>query len=110
MRKYVSNGLIEQKYINNMVIKHDNDIKLLKKSFDKLESKDNKNEIYFYGQIYDAYSKIMGIMSKTKKELIVIDAYVDRSFLDMIRNFKFKVILITKENNKLTKLDIFKYK
>jgi len=110
MRKYVSNDLIEQKYINNMFIKHDNDIKILQETFNKLESKEKINEIYFYGQIYDAYSKIMGIMSKTKKELIVIDAYVDRSFLDMIRNFNFKVILITKENNKLTKLDISKYR
>lgn len=29
MRKYISSNLIEQKYINNMVIKHDEDIKLL---------------------------------------------------------------------------------
>ena len=28
MRKYISNDLIQQKYINNLVIKHDEDIKL----------------------------------------------------------------------------------
>ena len=77
--------------------------------FNKFESKESNNEIYFNGQIYDAYSKIMDIMSMTDKELIVIDGYADRMFLDMIRNFTFKVILITKSNTKLTKLDILKY-
>jgi len=109
MRKYISTNLIEQKYINSMVIKHDEDIKLLQETFNKFESKESNNEIYFNGQIYDAYSKIMDIMSMTDKELIVIDGYADRMFLDMIRNFTFKVILITKSNTKLTKLDILKY-
>jgi len=80
MRKYISSNLIEQKYINNMVIKHDKSIKLLQESFSKLESKEIKNEIYFDGQIFDAYSKIMEIMSKTKNELIIIDNYADRTF------------------------------
>ena len=35
MRKYISNELIEQKYINNLVIKHDEDIKLLQEFFHK---------------------------------------------------------------------------
>lgn len=109
MRKYISSNLIEQKYINSMVIKHDSDIRLLQETFNKLESKEIKNEIYFNGQIYDAYSKIMNIMSKAKTELIVIDRYADRTFLDMIKNFSFKVILITKSNTKLSTLDIEKY-
>ena len=37
MRKYISNNLIEQKYINNLVLKHDSEIKLLKESFGKIE-------------------------------------------------------------------------
>ena len=39
LRKYVSNELIEQKYINKMVFDHDNEIKLLQESFSKLEEK-----------------------------------------------------------------------
>ena len=31
------------------------------------------NEIYFNGQIYDAYSKILDIMSRAKKEIIIIE-------------------------------------
>ena len=61
MRKYISNELLEQKYINNIVLKNndkiidlDNRVLLLQKSFDKLQNKELVNEIYFEGQIYDA--------------------------------------------------------
>ena len=37
MRKYISKDLIEQKYINDMVLKHDSQIMALEKSFNKLE-------------------------------------------------------------------------
>ena len=67
MRKYVSNNLIEQRYINNLVFEHDSEIKLLKESFGKIEEKTKINEIFFNGQIYDAYSKIQEIFKSTKK-------------------------------------------
>ena len=66
MRKYISTNLREQKYINNMVIKHDDDIKLLQESFSKFEEKRKINEIYFKGQIYDAYSLLLDILNKTE--------------------------------------------
>ncbi len=66
MRKYISANLIEQKYINNQVMKNTEDIKLLQESFNKFEEKRKINEIYFDGQIYDAYSKIIDIMSMQK--------------------------------------------
>ena len=46
MRKYISNNLIEQRYINNLVLEHDSEIKLLKESFGKIEEKHKVNEIY----------------------------------------------------------------
>ena len=72
MRKYISSNLIEQKYINNMVLEHDSQIKLLQSTFNKLEEKKKVNEIYFDGQIYDAYSKIQEIFKEAKKEIIII--------------------------------------
>ncbi len=47
MRKYISTNLIEQKYINNLVLQNTEDIKLLQKSFACFEEK--TNEIYFDG-------------------------------------------------------------
>ena len=107
MKKYISNNLIEQRYINDMVIKHDVDIKLLQDSFNKFN--DLTNEIYFEGQIYDAYSKIIDIMSIAKKELIIIDSYADKKVLDMISKIKVPTTLIIKEKGLLNKLDIEKY-
>lgn len=51
MRKYISSNLIEQKYINNLVLEDHNKIKLLEASFQKIEEKRKINEIYFNGQV-----------------------------------------------------------
>ena len=109
MRHYLSDNLIEQKYINSMVIEHDYDIKLIQESLDKLEKEKEVNEVYFNGKIYDAYSKVLDIFSEAKNELIIIDRYTDKTVLDMVRNLECKVILITGKRSKLTKLDIEKY-
>ena len=98
-----------RKYINNQVMKNTEDIKLLQESFSKLEEKKKINEIYFNGQIYDAYSKIVDIMKESKQELIIIDRYADKTVLDMISKVEVIVKLITKKNGLLSKLDIEKY-
>lgn len=69
MRKYISSNLLEQKYINNQVMKNTEDIKLLQESFKKFDEKRRFSEIYFNGQIYDAYSKILEIFKDAKKTL-----------------------------------------
>ena len=96
MRKYISSNLMEQKYINNQVIKNTEDIKLLQESFQKFEEKKKINEIYFNGQIYDAYSKIQEIFHETKKQIIIIDAYADYIILDIMKRLNTEVIIITK--------------
>ena len=39
MKKYISSNLIEQKLINNMILEHESEIKLLQESFNKFEEK-----------------------------------------------------------------------
>ena len=109
MKKYISSNLIEQNYINNLVLEDHNKIKKLENTFQRFEEKKQINEIYYKGQIYDAYSKIKDIFCLAKKELVIIDGYADKTVLDMIKSIKTKVLLITKEKNKLTNLDIEKY-
>ena len=109
MHKYISNNLIEKKYINNMVIEHDSQIKLLQESLDKLEEKRKVNEIYFNGQIYDAYSKILEIFKQARRTLIIIDAYIDTIILNMIKRLNVEATIITKDNHLLTPQDITKY-
>ena len=109
MRHYISSNLIEQKYINNLVLEDHDKIKALETSFNKLEEKRKVNEIYFNGQIYDAYSKILEIFKNSKDSLIIIDAYADNTILDIIKRLNVKVTIITKNNNLLTKQDIERY-
>ena len=109
MRKYISNSLIEQNYINNLVIEHDSEIKLLKESIGKIEEKKKTNEIYFNGQIYDAYSKIQDIFKNAVKKLVIVDSYADNTILDIIKRLNIEIIIITKKDNLLTDQDITKY-
>ena len=104
MRHYLNTNLIEQKYINKLVIEHDEKLELIFSKFDK-----DSEYLYLPGQIYDAYSKVLDIFKSSKKELIIIDSYADKNLLDIIKELKVKVIIITKENNKLSKLNIEKY-
>ena len=109
MRKYIGTNLLEQRYIKDLVLEHDYDIKLLKESFSKFEEKRKINEIYFSGQIYDAYSKIKDILKEAKKDIVIIDAYADKIVLDIIKDLKSNVTLIVKTKTLLTHLDISRY-
>ena len=71
MRKYILNNLLEQKYINGMVFEHDERIKLLEDTFSKFDT--FSNEIFFEGQIYDAYSLLLDIFNTSKESIIIID-------------------------------------
>ncbi len=109
MRHYIGNDLMRLSNIESKVIEHDKNIKILQDSFNKLEENREINEIYFNGKIYDAYSKIKDIFQESTNELIIIDRYTDKTILDMIKDLKCKVVLITSKKSKLTKLDIEKY-
>ena len=109
MRKYISVNLIEQDNMKNMLLKHDNEIKLLQESFSKLEEKEKINHIFYDGQIYDAYSLLIDIFKEAEKEIIIIDNYADKSILDMITNLNVRVTIVTRKFNLLKDIDIKKY-
>ena len=109
MRHYISSSLIEQKYINNLVLENYNKIKKIEESLKKIEETKQTSDIYFNGQIFDAYYKIYEIFKSAKNKLIIIDAYADITILDIIKRLDIEVIIITKENNLLTKQDIKRY-
>ncbi len=105
MRHYISNNEYRISNIETKIIEHD---KLLKTVFDKFEKKP-VNELYQECSEYDAYSRIVDIFNEAKEELIIVDNYADKTILDMIRKIKAKVILITKDSDRLSNLDIEKY-
>lgn len=109
MRHYISSNLINQKYINNLVLEDHIKINELENIFQKFEEKRKDQEIYFNGQIFDAYSKIQEILKMATKKIIIIDAYADNTILDIIKRLNIGTVIITKPNNLLTKQDITKY-
>jgi len=109
MRHYIGKNEYRLSSIETKIIEHDNEIKLLQESFQKFEEKRKINEIYFNGQIFDAYSKIGEIFKGANKKLIIVDNYADNTILDIIKRLDVEVIIITKPNNLLTGQDIVKY-
>ena len=82
MRQYISSNLIELKGINNMLLDHNERIKVLEDTFSKFDT--FSNEIFFDGQIYDAYSLLLDIFNSSKKSIVIIDNYVSKELLDIL--------------------------
>ena len=103
MRKYISTELLEQRYINNQVIKNTEDIKLLKETFTNFKT--FSNEIFFEGQIYDAYSLLLDIFNSSNKSIVIIDNYISKSLLDVLSKTNKKITIYTKniDNNLINK-------
>ena len=88
--------------------------KQFERVFDELQrnQKEEFNQkIFFEGQIYDAYSLIVDIIKTAENKILIIDNYIDDSILKMIskKNKNVEVIIVTAQNNNLTKLDIHKF-
>ena len=103
MKSIINTSLIEQKYFNELTIKNTEDIKLLQESFDKLNIKESNNHIFYEGQIYDAYSLLIDILSKAKKEIIIIDNYAGKKLFDIIRDINVKVKIYTENIDNISK-------
>ena len=97
MRHYISNNLLELKEMNNMLIRHDNEIKILQNTFDKF--KPNNNHIFFEGQIYDAYSLLLDIFESSNESIIIIDNYADKKLLDILSKTNKKIKVYSKNMN-----------
>ena len=103
MKKIINTSLIEQKYFNELTIKNTEDIKLLQESFDMLNTKESNNHIFYEGQIYDAYSLLIDILSKARKEIIIIDNYAGKKLFDIIKNINVNVKIYTENIDNISK-------
>ena len=97
LKQYISNNLIEQKYINELVLKDSKRIDLIESVL--TEFKEKNNHLFFDGQIYDAYSLLLDILNKAKREIIIIDNYIDKNILDVLSKIDRKILLISNKYN-----------
>lgn len=81
--------------------------------FSALESKkaESKQDIFFNGQIYDAYSFVNQLIQKARKTILLIDNYVDHTVLDMFtrKNSNVNVDIVTLNDTRLKAIDIKKF-
>ena len=113
MRHYlVSNKdiYISLNNINNKLINHENKLLEYDGKFNALFSKfDAKEQLFLKNQSYTAYKNVLEILNSAKKIIIVVDEYADIIFLDLIKNIKCNIILITRDSNRLSDIEIKKY-
>lgn len=111
LKEYISNGYainthkITEQRLSNL----ENDMDLVKSRI-----KDNslvvKQNIFFDGQIFDAYIFFNDLLKSAKNEIVLIDNYIDESVLTLFskyENINFKIV--TKTIDKRLKQDIEKY-
>lgn len=72
---------------------------------------EEKQGIFFQGQIFDAYAKFESFIAQAKKEIILIDGYVDLSVLERLskKQSGVNVTIYTDPKTKLTAQDIQKF-
>ena len=70
-----------------------------------------KQNIFFDGQIYDAFSFIVGLVQKAKKEIVLIDNYVDVHTLNILckKDKGVDIIVATAGKGSLSTKDITKF-
>lgn len=72
---------------------------------------DDRQGIFFHGQIFDAYAKFESFIAAAEREIILIDGYVDLSVLERLARKRAGVSarIITSRGARLTEQDIQKF-
>lgn len=112
MRKFITNygGLLQR--MEGIERKQIETYQKFEQVFKALESRDElpTQGIFFDSQIFDAYAFVSSIIKKAKKEIILIDNYIDESTLTHLskKGNQVSVIFYTKNISKQLALDIKK--
>ena len=112
MRKLISQNiaLFERfERIENRLTIHDKNFNIL---FKALEDKNNipVQNIFFDGQIYDAYSFVNDLIKLAKSEIVLIDNYIDETVFTLFSKYpNIKIKIYTANITKQLKLDFEKY-
>ncbi len=72
---------------------------------------EDKQGVFIQGQIFDAYTKFQELIKSAKKEIILIDNYIDLTVLDQLtaKNAGVDVTIYTHQDTPITSLDIDKF-
>lgn len=113
MRRFISNNTLLFERISSMELKQ---LQYQKQTDAKLEQifeyisehEEPKQKVFFDGQIYDAFSLLISLMQKAKKEIVLIDGYVDIVTLNLLakKNEGVSVMVYTHQRTRLSNMDV----
>ena len=98
MRKYFANNISN----NEILINHEDRLLKLENTFDKFKEK-KLNKIFFEGELYDAYSLLIDVLSKANKEIIIMDNYAGKELLDILKKINKNIIIVSKNVDEILK-------
>lgn len=102
-----------KKHMLQLDIHTDGTDKKIEKLFSLMDKHfiENKQGLFFRGQIFDAYAKFEHFIAEAKREIILIDNYADFSVLERFtkKASSCKIMIYTSTNAKLSKQDIEKF-
>lgn len=111
MRHFIyENALVFQR-LDKLEFKQNEHDKNFEKVFNALQSNPPKKEIFYNGQIFDAYSFVSSLIKQAKKEIVLIDNYVDEATLILLskKQKQVKVRILTNNITKQLRLGINKF-
>ena len=118
LKNYISNGyaINSEKITVDRFMGLEKDVNDIKENINKINNQIISNQIeikqgiFFNGQIYDAYVFVNDLLRSAKKEVILIDNYIDDTVLTLLSKYpKLYFVIITKSISKQFKLDSEKY-
>ena len=118
LKNYIQNGYVinGEKITNDRFVSLENDVNILKSQINKINSKIKNNSlefnqnIFFDGQIYDAYIFVNDLLKLAKEEVILIDNYIDDTVFTLFSKYpNINFTIYTSTISKQLKLDFEKY-
>ncbi|WP_148571701.1 virulence RhuM family protein [Aliarcobacter cryaerophilus] len=118
LKNYIQNGYVinGEKITNDRFVSLENDVNILKSQIKKINSKIKENSlefnqnIFFDGQIYDAYIFVNDLIKFAKSEIVLIDNYIDDTVFTLFSKYpNINFTIYTSTISKQLKLDFEKY-
>lgn len=116
MRHIMANNALLFEKINNIELKQLEYQKDSEEKFDKIfayitDHEEDNQKIFFDGQIFDAFSLLADIVGNAKKEIILIDGYIDVITLNILakKNNGVDVFAYTLPSARISKQDVVNF-
>ncbi|XQC06133.1 virulence RhuM family protein [Arcobacter cryaerophilus gv. pseudocryaerophilus] len=111
LKNYIQNGyaINNHKITEQRLFALENDMQFIKSKIKNNSLEFNQN-IFFDGQIYDAYSFVNDLLKLAKSEIVLIDNYIDETVFTLFSKYpNINFTIYTSTISKQLKLDFEKY-